>query len=57
MDGLKERVVYAIAEKHDFIACKDGKFVSGEWKDVEYAKSCGWTVIGTVAEIVRKELR
>lgn len=57
MESMKERLMYAVAAKHDFLASKDGKFVSGEWKEAEYAELCGWKIIGSVADLVRKELR
>ncbi len=53
MTKLQERINYAKEMNHDFIAEKDGNYVSGNWDDVKHAEKCGWKVIGTVAELAK----
>lgn len=54
MTELEKRIRYAIKVDEDFIAEKDGKYVSGKWEEEKYAKSCGWKVIGSVAKLAEQ---
>jgi len=33
---------------------KDGKYNVGTWDEKEYAESCGWTFIGSIADAARE---
>lgn len=51
---IKERLQYAKEMNHDFIAEKDGNYVSGSWEEMAHAEKCGWNVIGSVAELYKE---
>lgn len=54
MTKLQERLQYAKDMDHDFIAEKNGNYVSGAWDEVEHAEKCGWNILGSVAELYVK---
>lgn len=54
MTELKKRIQFAKDMGHDFIAEKDGKYVSGKWDEMNHAEACGWKVIGSVVELYRE---
>lgn len=51
-EKLNERIKYAIKLKHDIIMEKDGNYCSGNWNEYEHAKKCGWTLVGSVTNII-----
>lgn len=54
MTKLQERLQFAKDMDHDFIAEKNGNYVSGKWDEVKHAEACGWKVLGSAAELYRE---
>ena len=54
---LAKRIEYAKEVGHDFIAKKGDCYMSGAWDDQAYAIKNGWEILGTVADLYRKEAK